>query len=162
MQDLIFPKIRGVALTPMSHPTHTPMGRKIGLQFLAAGPEHIGSGLIYAAKLVGNRHTGVVHGGVVTALIDETAGAAVVQRTKSAYSVATLDLRVDYMRPARPERPLFCLAHCHLATRRIAFFRAEAFHTPSRPIAVGTGTFMLGANQTSPGMIWGMEEVSRS
>jgi uncharacterized protein (TIGR00369 family) len=148
-----FPAIQGVELEPVNYASHTPMGAKIGLHYLAIGEARIGTGLAYDARLVGKAQTGVLHGGAVTALIDETAGGAIVNATGGSQAVATVDLRIDYMRPAEPGQPLYCLAHCYRTTRRIAFFRAEAFHTPDRPVALGTGTFMLGANDTRPGLL---------
>ena len=155
---LVFPDIDGVTLEPLNYASHTPMGQKIGLQYLALGEARIGTGLTYDERLVGNAQTGVLHGGVVTALIDETAGGAVVKATGGETAVATVDLRIDYMRPAEPGLPLYCLAHCYRTTRRIAFFRAEAFQTPQRPIAIGTGTFMINANNTKPGLFGGFQE----
>lgn len=153
MFDFNFPAIEGVDLEPVNYASHTPMGTLIGLQYLAIGAARIGTGLAYDARLVGNAQSGVLHGGVVTALIDETAGGAIVHATGGSSAIATVDLRVDYMRPAEPGQPLYCLAHCYRTTRRIAFFRAEAFHTPERPVAIGTGTFMLAANDTKPGLL---------
>ena len=150
MKQVSFPKIDGVDLDVFEQASHTPLGLEIGLHYLVVGENRIGTVLPYDASLAGNAHSGVLHGGVVTALIDETAGGAVMLAIRGAQSVATVDLRVDYMRPAEPDRPLFCLAHCYRLTRRIAFFRAEAFHQPDKPVAVGTGTFMLGANKTNP------------
>lgn len=150
---LVFPPIAGLHLQPEFRLSHTPMGQMIGLQYLAFGEAHVGTGLAYDDKLIGNAHSGVLHGGVLTAMIDETAGGAVVTATKAAHSLATVDLRVDYMRPAEPSKAIFCLAHCYRLTRRIAFIRAEVFHQPDRPIAVGTGTFMLGANNTKPNLL---------
>ena len=159
MVDLTFPEIEGVELEMFRHPSHTPMGTKIGLRYLARGEARIGTGLAYDARLIGNAQSGVLHGGVVTALIDETAGGAAVQATGGEQAVATVDLRIDYMRPAEPQRPLYCLAHCFRTTRRIAFIRAEAFHTPDRPVAIGTGTFMIGANKTTPRLFGGEEKI---
>ena len=160
--ELVFPnfdpKFDSVDLQPLNYLSHTPMGQKIGLYYLAIGAAHIGTGLAYDARLAGNGQSGVLHGGVVTALLDETAGGAVVKATGGKQAVATVDLRVDYMRPAEPGLPLFCLAHCFRTTRRIAFFRAEAFHTPDRPVAIGTGTFMINANNTKPNLFGGLKE----
>lgn len=158
MSKLSFPDIDGIELTPAFYASSTPMGQKIGLHYLAIGENRIGTGLAYDARLVGNAQSGVLHGGVVTALIDETAGGAIVNATGGSQAVATVDLRVDYMRPAEPGLPLYCLAHCYRSTRRIAFFRAEAFHMPDKPVAIGTGTFMIGANKTNPSLLGVMME----
>jgi uncharacterized protein (TIGR00369 family) len=156
--DLTFPAIEGLDMRAVRRASHTPMGKKIGLHYLAVGDARIGTGLLYDPQLVGNVNSGVLHGGVVTAMIDEASGGATVIATNAAQAVATVDMRVDYMRPAEPGRALYCLAHCYRTTRRIAFFRAEAFHTPDKPVAIGVGTFMLGANATKPSLLGNLME----
>lgn len=153
-KELIFPELPGIDITPIDQASRSPMGQNIGLTYLGHGDNRICTGLRWDESLVGNAESGVLHGGVVTCLIDETAGGASVMATGHKFSVATIDLRVDYMRPAEPRENLYCMAHVYKLTQRIAFFNAEAFHNdPSRPIAVGTGTFMLGANATVPDIL---------
>ena len=53
--------------------------------------------------LVGNPDTGVIHGGVLTALLDQACGMAVGSALRAPAMIATLDLRIDYMKPARPD-----------------------------------------------------------
>lgn len=152
--ELIFPDLPGIDITPVHQGSRSPMGANIGMNYLGVGDKRICTGLKWDAALVGNAETGVLHGGVVTALIDETAGGATVLATGHKVSVATIDLRVDYMRPAEPHKNLYCTAYIYRLTERVAFFNAEAFHDdPTKPIAVGTGTFMLGANATVPDIL---------
>jgi uncharacterized protein (TIGR00369 family) len=49
-------------------------------------------------EMLGSPSTGALHGGVVASLIDTAASYAVMART--GHSVATVDMRVDYHRPA--------------------------------------------------------------
>ena len=59
--------------------------------------------------------------------------------------IATLDLRIDYLKPATPNQPVRTRAHCYKVTRSVAFTRAVAFHDdPDDPIASSAGTFMIG------------------
>ena len=63
--------------------------------------------------------------------------------------IATLDLRIDYLRPAEPGQDVIAVATCHHMSKNVAFVRATAFHDPDgEPIATAVGTFMLG---TMPG-----------
>jgi uncharacterized protein (TIGR00369 family) len=152
--ELVFPTLPGIDITPVFQDSRSPMGQHIGLVYMGFGDKRICTGLKWDDSLVGNAETGVLHGGVVTAMIDETAGGASVLATDYKFSVATIDLRVDYMRPAQPRQNLYCTAYIYRLTRRVAFFNAEAFHDdPTKPIAVGTGTFMLGANDSVPDLL---------
>src|SRR4029078_8047054 len=51
---------------------------------------------------VGDTGTGVLHGGVVTALLDESCGMAVQLALDGTRAIATLDLRIDYQKTATP------------------------------------------------------------
>jgi len=100
--------------------------------------------LPYSASLVGNPDDGVLHGGAVTSLMDACCGAAVFMGLARPVPIATLDLRIDYLRPAVPARDVVARAECYKVTRNVAFARCVAYHdSPDDPIASAAGTFML-------------------
>lgn len=100
--------------------------------------------LPYDLRFVGDPGTGVLHGGVITTLIDATCGAAVFAELRAAIPIATLDLRIDYLKPATPGLDVVVRAECYKRTRNVAFARAVAYHTDAKdPIAAAAGTFML-------------------
>jgi uncharacterized protein (TIGR00369 family) len=105
--------------------------------------------LPYDTKLVGNPDTGVLHGGAIPALVDTCSGAAVFSALVEWKPIATLDLRIDYLRGGEPGREILCHATCYRLTRNVAFTRAVAYHDDEGdPIATSMGTFMIG---TKPG-----------
>ena len=105
--------------------------------------------LRYDPKLVGNPDTGTLHGGAITALLDGASGASVFSALDEWQPIATLDLRIDYLRAADAGRDVLCRAHCYKVTKNVAFTRAVAYHDDEAdPIATSAGTFMLG---TKPG-----------
>jgi acyl-coenzyme A thioesterase PaaI-like protein len=56
---------------------------------------------------------------------------------------ATLDLRVDYLRPATPGKTVVGRGECYRITRSIAFVRGQAHDgDPADPLAHVAGTFM--------------------
>jgi uncharacterized protein (TIGR00369 family) len=135
---------------------HVPHARAIGLSVVEARPGQIWLRVPYADFLVGNPETGVIHGGVITTLLDNGGGAAVMTALEELRAVATLDLRIDYMKPATPGRDILGHCHCHKVTRNVAFVRGTAYHdTPDDPIATAAMTFMVGANRTLPGLVRG-------
>ena len=94
--------------------------------------------------LVGDPETGVLAGGLVTTLLDHVGGLSVWVALDRFEGIATLDLRVDYMRPAGPRRDLIAEARCYRLTRSIAFVRAWAFEDdPANPVAAAQGSYML-------------------
>jgi acyl-coenzyme A thioesterase PaaI-like protein len=57
---------------------------------------------------------------------------------------ATLDLRVDYLRPAQAGRTVIGRGECYGVTRSIAFVRGTAHDGDAGdPVAHVTGTFMF-------------------
>ncbi|WP_339947058.1 PaaI family thioesterase [uncultured Albimonas sp.] len=100
--------------------------------------------LPYDSRWVGDPSTGVLHGGVLTALLDACGGAAVMSHPTGAIATATISLRIDYMRGAEPGRDVIATAECHRATRHVAFVRVEA-HDGARPepVATATGSFTI-------------------
>lgn len=123
----------------------------LGLVVVDAKPGEAWLKVPYDAKLVGNPATGVIHGGVITTLLDNCAGVAVATALPDLRSIATLDLRIDYMKPATPGLDVIGYTRCYKVTRHIAFVHGAAYHeNPDDPIATTAMTFMLGANKAPP------------
>jgi uncharacterized protein (TIGR00369 family) len=122
-----------------------PHNRALNLEVLAVEHARATFRLPYDVKLIGNPETGVLHGGAITAAMDAACGTAVFQALPRPMVIATLDLRIDYLKPATPPRDVTIRAHCYKVTRNVAFVRGVAFHDDeSDPIASGAGSFMLG------------------
>lgn len=121
-----------------------PHNRALGIEIVDLGDDWALFRLPYAAHLVGNPDTGVLHGGVITALLDSCCGAAVIATLRRPVPIATLDLRIDYLKPGTAGQDMLARATCYKATRNVAFTRAFAFHDDeSDPIASAAGAFML-------------------
>ena len=98
----------------------------------------------YDLQLIGNPSTGVIDGGVVTALMDTCGGLAVLIHPEVKPPMATLNLKVDYMRPTNPGQEITAEATCYNVTRTVAFVRVMAFDEDrKRPVATALATYTL-------------------
>ena len=123
---------------------HVPHGQALGFRLEQLGDAHAVIRLPWSELLVGDPASGVLHGGVITTLMDTACGAAAMCALQDPVPFATLDLRIDYLRPATPRRELFARAECYRVTRSILFVRGIAYHeAPDDPVANATATFML-------------------
>jgi len=124
--------------------TDLPFSREIGMRLHRAEDGVAVVSVPYDARLVGDPETGVLHGGVITALLDTACGWAVMAAAAKLESTATLDLRIDYMRPATAGEAVFSRAECYRLTRSIGFARAVAYNSdPADPVATAQGAFIL-------------------
>src|SRR5215217_3529850 len=105
-------------------------GHSSGLLLDRAAPGEAWASLPYRPVFVGDTATGVLHGGVVTAMLDESCGMAVQLALDGTSAIATLDLRIDYQKPATPGLAIKAHAVCYRTTRSIAFVRATASRNP--------------------------------
>ena len=123
----------------------------IGVKVERLTDEAVVMRLPYDTRFVGNPVSGVLHGGIVTTLIDTASGMCIYAKLQKYVPIATLDLRIDYLKSAEPGRDVFAEATCYKLTRQIAFVRAVAYHdTADDPIANSVSTFMLHSTQTKP------------
>lgn len=101
----------------------------------------------WRADLVGDPETEVFAGGLVTAMLDHVGGLAIWVALGRFAPIATLDLRVDYMRAARPRVDLLAEARCYKLTRTIGFVRAWAFEDdPADPVAAAQATYVINSS----------------
>ena len=89
-----------------------PHNAKLGIRVADVGRGHCTAYIEYRPELVGDPSRGVLHGGAVTTLIDATSGAAVYASLPGGTPLATLDMRIDYLKPAEPHKRLH--AHAEL------------------------------------------------
>lgn len=119
-------------------------GAAIGIDYHDHGPDWIELELPYAEKLVGVAASGVLASGPLISLMDMAASLAVWMKLGRFRAQATLDLRVDYLRPAAPGRTIVARSECYGVTRSVGFARGMAHDgAASDPVAHVAATFMF-------------------
>src|SRR5262249_35628911 len=83
-----------------------PHNKALGLKVVAVARGLASMQLDWREDLVGNPETGVIAGGPLTAMLDGCCGMAGATLLTEPMPFATLDLRIDYAKPADPRQPL--------------------------------------------------------
>ena len=119
-------------------------GKALGLEYRGSGPNWMELSLPWREELVGVPETGVLASGAIVSLIDTASGGSVWMKLGRFVPIVTLDLRLDYMRPALKGETVIACCECVKLTRQIAFIHGVAHGgDPERPIAHSAATFMV-------------------
>ena len=123
-----------------------PHNAKLGLRVADIAPGRCTAYIECNPELIGDPGRGMLHGGVVTTLIDSTAGAAVCSSLPPETPLVTLDMRIDYLKSTEPGKRLYATAELSRLTRWIAFVRAYAYQDdPENRVALCAASFMIGS-----------------
>ncbi len=126
--------------TMIKHHGH---GGAIGLEYRAHGADWVEVAMPWRKELVGVPQSGILASGAIISLIDLAAGTSVWLKHRAFTPNATLDLRIDYLRPAPRGETVVARCRCTKITRQIAFVEGIAHvGDPEDPIARAALTFM--------------------
>jgi uncharacterized protein (TIGR00369 family) len=119
-------------------------GRALGMDFVESDDDWTELSLPWREELVGVPESGILASGAIVSLIDTASGTAVWVKLGAFNPVVTIDLRIEYLRPALKGETVFARCECTKLTRQVAFTRGIAHSgDASRPIAYSSGTFMV-------------------
>ena len=103
--------------------------------------------LPYSTDLVTDTASGILASGPIFTLMDMATSLSIWLKTGVFQPQATLDLRIDYLCPARPGQMVVGHGECYHVTRSIAFIRGHAHDgDPAKPIAHVAGTYFFTAS----------------
>lgn len=133
-----------------------PFNKVLGLKVDYLGEDKVCVKFDMKQELVGNYVYGILHGGVISSVLDVTGGIAATvgalkkmenfeirEAAKRISKIGTIDLRVDYLRPGKGE--YFLSSGSIMRTgRKVSVTRMELHNNHRSLIAVGTGTYLVG------------------
>lgn len=115
----------------------------LGLTYSDHGENWVELELPWREDLLGEEDRHVLASGPIISLLDMASGMSIWTASKVFTPVATLDLRVDYQRPARERSAVKGRVECYRRTRSAAFVRGIAHDgDPDDPVANMAGVFM--------------------
>ncbi|CAA9504575.1 MAG: hypothetical protein AVDCRST_MAG09-1294 [uncultured Sphingomonas sp.] len=119
-------------------------GRALGLEYQASGVDWVELALPWRSELVSLPETGIMATGAIVSLVDTCSGTAVWTRLGGFKPIVTLDLRLDYLRPAVAGETVIARCECYKLTRKVAFVRGVAHGgDEARAVAHSVATFMI-------------------
>lgn len=115
----------------------------LGLQYRAHGEDWAELELPWREDLLGEPGRAVLASGPIVSMMDMASGLSIWTKMGKFAAIATLDLRVDYQRPAKERAAVIGRAECYKLTRSAAFVRGIAHDgDPDDPVAHIAGVFM--------------------
>jgi uncharacterized protein (TIGR00369 family) len=133
--------------------TAVPFNKVLGLKVESLDPQAPRLRFDMKPELIGNPRRQILHGGVISAVLDVAAGFAIhlaVAKLKDEDpergpfpNIGTIDLRVDYLRPGRGK---FFIATARVVRlgNRVAVAHTEMVNDDGELIATGGAAYMVG------------------
>jgi uncharacterized protein (TIGR00369 family) len=124
--------------------TAIPFNAFLGLKIVELERGTIVAELPFRADFIGDPVRQAMHGGVISMVADTVGGGAIFTHTDPGDRVATIDLRVDYLRPGRNET-LRGRAKVVRIGNRVGVSQIEVYHPGSEdePVAVAMGVYTI-------------------
>jgi len=131
---------------------HVPFNKVLGLEVESADAAAPRLRFAMRPELIGNTRRGILHGGVISAVLDVTAGFAIMLALHKQPqpgeklefpNIGTIDLRVDYLRPGRGKHFVASGRVVRLGNR-IAVTHMELVNDEGELIATGGAAYVVG------------------
>ncbi|MDG1579639.1 thioesterase family protein [Pseudomonas sp. GOM6] len=133
-----------------------PFNQALGIRIVELSGERVVMDLPMKPELIGNFTQGILHGGVISSILDVAGGAMALigafdkhqhlsqaERMQRLSKLGTIDLRIDYLRPGRGQ--VFTATAVLLRSgNKVAVVRSELHNEDDVLVAVGTGTYLCG------------------
>ena len=132
---------------------HVGIMGELGAMIERLDPDEIRVRVPFQPVMIGDTGWNVIHSGLLMILLDSLCGISIIQKMAAPTSIATLDLRVDYLRAVPANEDMYVTANCYKIGRNVGFSRGAIYTAdPDDPAAIANGTFMLGTAGDPPPM----------
>ncbi|WP_320169584.1 PaaI family thioesterase [Maridesulfovibrio sp.] len=125
-----------------------PFDNFLGLKVECAGKNYARLRLPFRQEFIGDPRRPALHGGVISMLIDTCGGTAVWASGEINDRVATIDLRVDYLRPAPPE-DIIAEARVKLLGNRVGNTQIIVFAASEPEVIIAEGRAVYNVRKAS-------------
>jgi uncharacterized protein (TIGR00369 family) len=126
-----------------------PFNRLLGIRGEQLEPGRAVVTLPVREEFVGDPRRPALHGGVVSSLVDTAGGAAAWSALGPGESVSTVDLRVDFLEPARLAGPLRAEARLLRKGNRVCHVRVSVTQD-GVPVAEGSAVYNIHRRKPGP------------
>ena len=136
--------------------TGLPFNKFIGMKVIELDEDNVSVKIKRRDELIGNPFRSILHGGVISSVIDVVGGLTAsvgllqqladssLEEVKQRFmKMGTIDLRVDYLRGGHGEQ-FVCSGSLLRTGNKVAVTRMEFRNEKDVLIAVGTGTYLVG------------------
>jgi uncharacterized protein (TIGR00369 family) len=126
-----------------------PFNRVLGLKLLEADNGKSKLEFPFKEDLIGNFALGILHGGVISAVLDVAGGCAVQASFKEEdpfYSMGTVDMRIDFLRPGKGER-FIATGQVMRPGRILSTTRMELVNEKGELLAIGQAVYRVTAKE---------------
>jgi uncharacterized protein (TIGR00369 family) len=158
-----------VAINPMLNPSQEqalqllksafvsiPFNRMLGLKLDSLDEKQVAMSFEMKDELIGNFMQGILHGGVISSVLDMVGGMMIMANTVRRQAdctidkigevlgkCSTIDLQISYLSPGKGTH-FHAKAELIKSGNKICFTRMELFNNEDKLIAMANGTYMTG------------------
>ncbi len=132
-----------------------PFNQMLGLELQTLAADHVVMTFNMKKELIGNFLHGILHGGVISSVLDMAGGMVVMagaiyknrnhdinELVEVLGKCSTIDLQISYLRPGKGDI-FIAKAWLMKSGNKISFARMELFNQENTLIATGNGTYLM-------------------
>ena len=121
------------------HPDN--FGRLLGYELVSFEDGSVRTSLTIEDKHISP--SGVTHGGVISAFVDFTMGAALFTKLVDEERCSTIEFKINYLSPVRLGEKIFCDGRVKFKGRSHAVIECHVFREEGKDVAVAIGTYNI-------------------